>query len=99
MARFLWRARAFLFEQFREQYFERGRAGSLQSAHAQMRVLPSVTMRLDAAGLATLFEEVLVAGLGAVGGGPLSGAAFPTKSATVGFGTTRALGFITRLRG
>ena len=48
LPRVLCRERAFLFEQLREQYFERGRACSLQSGHAQM-VLDVVTAVFGAA--------------------------------------------------
>ena len=39
--RALWRARAFLFEQFREQYFDRGRACFEHSCQAQTPPRPS----------------------------------------------------------
>jgi len=86
----LWRERAFLFEQLREQYLDRGRACSLHSGHAHIVPEPPDTAAL-AAGLAG-FD----AALGGAGGGLFSGAADPTRSATVGLGTTRARGFTFR---
>jgi hypothetical protein len=82
LPRVLWRERAFLLEQLREQYFERGRACSLQSGHAQIAVDVEAPVLAAGAAVAVFLgvaARVCVAGVS-------------TLVVTTGLVTTRARG-------
>jgi hypothetical protein len=64
LPRVLCRARAFLFEQLREQYFERCRACSLQSGHAQIVVADTAVVLLAAAALGAFVGAAFRVGAG-----------------------------------
>ena len=103
--RALWRARAFLFEQFREQYFDRGRASLSHSsqAHCSPLVLADAAA-FDAAGFAVVDLDVadlaaFLAGgaLAFGGGGEATTFASASVEAAACLRATTILGFATLL--